>query len=191
MAILTPSGTAAKEWTDVAEYAEKTKVVSEKVAAMQAGDFFGPLVLANRYDGIDLAGNACRFLVMDTPGEVMQLPQDEALVLVSGLQPIRAKKLRYYEDSNFNGRVLPPPVLNNGDFADAPPHQTHDWEGQVRAADTRLEKPWFAVVQGGDGEEGGLTRELWNEAAPPASQDVRGAMFEDNGKLNLVWRRKA
>jgi replicative superfamily II helicase len=63
--ILSPSGTAAKEWTDIAEYPETTKAVSEKVAAMQAGDTYGPLVLANRYDGIDLAGNACRFLVMD------------------------------------------------------------------------------------------------------------------------------
>ncbi len=107
-----------------------------------------------------------------TPGEVMQLPQDEALVLVSGLQPIRTKKLKYYEDDNFKGRILPPPVLSDGDFADAPPHQPHDWEGQVRAADTRLEKPWFALVQGGDGEEGGLTREPWNEATPPTPQDV-------------------
>jgi replicative superfamily II helicase len=32
---------------------------------MQAGKTYGPLVLANRYDGIDLAGNACRFLIMD------------------------------------------------------------------------------------------------------------------------------
>jgi replicative superfamily II helicase len=32
---------------------------------MQSGAFHGPLVLADRYDGIDLAGNACRFLVMD------------------------------------------------------------------------------------------------------------------------------
>lgn len=65
VAILTPSGAAAKEWTDIAEYPEKTKAVSEKVAAMQAGTAYGPLVLANRYDGIDLAGNACRFLVLD------------------------------------------------------------------------------------------------------------------------------
>lgn len=65
VAILTPSGPAAKEWTDIAEYPEKTKAVSEKVAAMQAGEAYGPLVLANRYDGVDLAGNACRFLVMD------------------------------------------------------------------------------------------------------------------------------
>jgi replicative superfamily II helicase len=65
VAILSPSGAAAKEWTDIAEYPETSKAVSEKVAAMQAGDTYGPLVLANRYDGIDLAGNTCRFLVMD------------------------------------------------------------------------------------------------------------------------------
>ena len=65
VAILSPSGAAAKEWTDIAEYPETTKAVSAKVGEMQAGESFGPMVLANRYDGIDLAGNACRFLVMD------------------------------------------------------------------------------------------------------------------------------
>ena len=40
-----------------------------------------------------------------TPGEVMQLPPTDELVLVSGLAPIRAKKLRYYEDRNFTARV--------------------------------------------------------------------------------------
>jgi replicative superfamily II helicase len=65
VAILTPSGAAAKQWADIADYPEKTAAVSAKVAAMQAGEIYGPLVLANRYDGIDLAGSACRFLVMD------------------------------------------------------------------------------------------------------------------------------
>lgn len=65
VAILTPSGAAAKEWTDIADCPETTAAVSAKVTAMQSGDTYGPLVLANRYDGIDLAGNACRFLVMD------------------------------------------------------------------------------------------------------------------------------
>ncbi len=65
VAILSPSSAAAKEWTDIADYPETTKAVSEKISEMQAGEAFGPLVLANRYDGIDLAGNACRFLVMD------------------------------------------------------------------------------------------------------------------------------
>jgi type IV secretion system protein VirD4 len=44
-----------------------------------------------------------------TPGEVMQLPPDEALVMVSGVQPIRARKVRYYKDAAFKRRVLPPP----------------------------------------------------------------------------------
>lgn len=65
VAILAPSAALARTWVDIAEYPENTEAVSERVSAMQHGGFFGPLVLANRYDGIDLAGNACRFLVMD------------------------------------------------------------------------------------------------------------------------------
>ena len=43
-----------------------------------------------------------------TPGEVMQLPPSDELVLVSGGPPIRAKKARYYEDIRLAERVLPP-----------------------------------------------------------------------------------
>lgn len=64
-AILAPSGQAAEKWTDIAAYPSTTKAVAEQVAAMQTGPSDGPVVLANRYDGIVLAGNACRFLVMD------------------------------------------------------------------------------------------------------------------------------
>jgi len=119
-----------------------------------------------------------------TPGEVMQLPPDEAIVLVSGLQPVRAKKFRYYEDRRFAARILPPPVLREGGYADVPAKQFHDWDGHVRDADTRLEKPWFALVQGGEGEEGGLTREPWSEAstAPAQESDTSGdlALLDDD-----------
>jgi type IV secretion system protein VirD4 len=43
-----------------------------------------------------------------TPGEVMQLPPDDELVLVSGCSPIRARKARYFEDERFRERVIPP-----------------------------------------------------------------------------------
>ena len=46
-----------------------------------------------------------------TPGEIMQLPPDDELVLVSGCPPIRAKKVRYYEDRELPARILPPPAL--------------------------------------------------------------------------------
>jgi type IV secretion system protein VirD4 len=44
-----------------------------------------------------------------TPGEVMQLRPDDELVLVSGCSPIRAKKVRYFEDKRLSERVLAPP----------------------------------------------------------------------------------
>jgi len=49
-----------------------------------------------------------------TPGEVMQLPPAEELVLVSGTPPIRARKARYYEDRTLHQRILPPPNLVAG-----------------------------------------------------------------------------
>jgi type IV secretion system protein VirD4 len=57
-----------------------------------------------------------------TPGEVMQLPTADEIVMVAGIPPIRAKKARYYEDPRFKERVLPPPALS-------PPRKPHadDW----------------------------------------------------------------
>ena len=46
-----------------------------------------------------------------TPGEVMQLPPTDEIVMVSGLHPIRAKKARYYEDARLQERIVPPPAL--------------------------------------------------------------------------------
>jgi len=34
----------------------------------------------------------------------MQLPPNEAIVMVSGVHPVRARKVRYYEDTQFQGR---------------------------------------------------------------------------------------
>jgi type IV secretion system protein VirD4 len=43
-----------------------------------------------------------------TPGEVMQLPADEALILTGGAPPIRARKIRYFAEPTFQTRVRPP-----------------------------------------------------------------------------------
>ena len=45
-----------------------------------------------------------------TPGEVMQLPPTDEIVMMSGVHPIRAKKARYYEDARLQERILPPPM---------------------------------------------------------------------------------
>lgn len=52
-----------------------------------------------------------------TPGEVMQLPPADEIIMVAGISPIRAKKVRYFEDRRFHDRILPPP--SKGESAEA------------------------------------------------------------------------
>ena len=57
-----------------------------------------------------------------TPGEIMQLPPSDEIVMVAGTPPIRAKKARYYEDRRFRERILPAPALARAERA-----STDDW----------------------------------------------------------------
>ena len=52
-----------------------------------------------------------------TPGEVRELPAPEELVIVAGLPPIRAKKLRFHDDPTFKPCV--PPTDAEGRVANA------------------------------------------------------------------------
>ena len=44
-----------------------------------------------------------------TPGEIMQLPADEEIVMAAGVAPIRGRKARYYTDPRLAGRITAPP----------------------------------------------------------------------------------
>jgi type IV secretion system protein VirD4 len=90
-----------------------------------------------------------------TPGEVMQLPASDELVLVSGIPPIRARKLRYFEDRNFKARVLKPPLLQGGPYADRPPAHGDDWTGRRAPKPAELT---IAATCGSDGS-GGLRKQ--------------------------------
>ncbi|MFN3727927.1 MAG: conjugal transfer protein TraG [Allosphingosinicella sp.] len=85
-----------------------------------------------------------------TPGEVMQLPPTDELVLVSGLPPVRAKKLRYFEDGNFSSRVLRAPALFSGGYADCPTPRGHDWIGRVATMHPELKLPSQELPGKGD-----------------------------------------
>ena len=83
----------------------------------------------------------CRCREQETPrplltaGEILQLPPRDALVLVSGLPPIRARKLKYFADRNFLARRLPAPVLASGRYPMRRRRGRDDWSG-LRAAST-------------------------------------------------------
>jgi type IV secretion system protein VirD4 len=62
-----------------------------------------------------------------TPGEVMQLSSNEAIVMISGVHPVRARKVRYYEDSRFQSRILKPSRVVPIDLAMRP----DEWSGHA------------------------------------------------------------
>ena len=74
-----------------------------------------------------------------TPGEVMQLPQDEELILVSGAPPIRARKARYYEDKRFKERILVPPKSPQRTANDGRPDQI--WPDRRHGSRTKVGPP--------------------------------------------------
>ncbi|EPG9355821.1 conjugal transfer protein TraG (plasmid) [Pseudomonas fulva] len=70
-----------------------------------------------------------------TPGEIMQLPPTDEIVMVAGTPPIRATKARYFEDARLQERILTPPDLVAAPLAPSP--SADDWSGRVVAAESR------------------------------------------------------
>jgi type IV secretion system protein VirD4 len=98
-----------------------------------------------------------------TPGEILQLPAGDALVMVSGTPPIRAAKLRYYADRNFLARRLAAPALMPDRYHDAPPPRADDWSGTRSAVHPKLHKAWSELVSAD--EEPPRTRERSRQRA--------------------------
>ncbi|HEK0335551.1 TPA: conjugal transfer protein TraG [Pseudomonas aeruginosa] len=130
-----------------------------------------------------------------TPGEVMQLPPDEAVVMVSSVAPIKAKKLRYYADANFKRRVLPPPALADGQYADAPPLRPDDWSGLAIPAVPGAPATDAAEGFGASTDDGGPRRqpELTEAVAYDPELAVPAAdlgLLDDDDDLPLPFPRQ-
>ena len=129
-----------------------------------------------------------------TPGEVMQLPPADELVLVSGLAPIRAQKLRYYEDRNFTSRLAPPPALADGTYSDKPKARSNDWGSFARRPDPRLAA--VEDVADDESEDGGLEQQrhpgLAEEATPKPEQPKQlDLLAADQDEGDLAADQKA
>jgi len=93
-----------------------------------------------------------------TPGEVMQLPVSEELVLVSGTPPIRAYKARYYEDKRLVARMASPPApRSHGAGAGGRLDPWNDWTGFPPPAPASSGES--ATGTDADPENGGIRRE--------------------------------
>lgn len=85
-----------------------------------------------------------------TPGEIMQLPASDAIVMVSGCPPIRARKARYFEDRQLQARVIKPPKPT---CASASSSKIDDWSDRPPIAAPRAKTPedrsHDAMIDGG------------------------------------------
>lgn len=77
--ILVPSFNRAKFWDPEGQCTVKKDNIDRVVDFLKCGKHLGKVVIANRYDGIDLPGDACRLLVID------------------GLPPLNSIKDRYIQ----------------------------------------------------------------------------------------------
>ena len=104
-----------------------------------------------------------------TPGEVMQLPPADELLLVAGVPPIRAKKARYYEDARFGERLLPPPKPTEAKRPSITP--ADDWSALAIPAPASGSAQSSADISGADPANAGIRREPelpeQEEIAPP------------------------
>ncbi len=87
-----------------------------------------------------------------TPGEIMQLPPDDEIVMVAGMHPVRAKKARYYMDRRLGERIMAPPKPLAGSEPRA-----DDWTDLVVAADPKAATAIVRKIE--DAANGGLRRE--------------------------------
>ncbi|MGV6873860.1 conjugal transfer protein TraG [Pseudochelatococcus sp. B33] len=107
-----------------------------------------------------------------TPGEVMQLPPDDEIVMVAGIPPIRAKKARYFEDAQFRERLLPVPENPNAGFLPKP----DDWSAL---------KPLTSPVAAVNGLPSAAV-----SASAAAAQPNSAAAKQDDDPANAGLRRE-
>ncbi|ATW05291.1 conjugal transfer protein TraG [Sphingorhabdus sp. YGSMI21] len=140
-----------------------------------------------------------------TPGEIMQLPPDDEIIMVAGTHPVRAKKARYYQDERLQARVLPAPTEKSKNDQ----MQTDDWsklcpiaapivDCTVENADTNKSRKKKAAKKSSkkksadDGANGDLRLEPGMEryvdiapSLPPAPVDEFD-LDENNAKANAA-----
>jgi type IV secretion system protein VirD4 len=114
-----------------------------------------------------------------TPGEIMQLPPDDEIILVSGAAPIRAQKVRYFRDAQLTARIQKPPIV--GGAAPVCPVATDDWSILQPIAPPRE----AGVKKPADDADGGIRREpeipAHEDAAPelPFPREEFAALEDD------------
>ena len=114
-----------------------------------------------------------------TPGEVMQMPPEREVVMVAGVPPVMADKLRYYEDRNFIPRVLAP-----APSAIEPISQLIHWQ-EPGAAQICPAGAMTVTGQESGGRERSVDLGLPDKTAPPEPEPEIGIKPDEGAQPEL------
>ena len=114
-----------------------------------------------------------------TPGEIMQLPPADEIVMLAGTPPIRARKVRYYEDARFNERLLSPPDMSCR--FDANGSRDGAWAGHVIKAPGVLGGSANSV-----GEEDGANAGIRREPELPQHEEILSSQQPASHEFDIL-----
>ncbi|PKB14300.1 type IV secretion system protein VirD4 [Novosphingobium kunmingense] len=118
-----------------------------------------------------------------TQGEILQLPETDEIVMLSGAPPVRAKKARYYADPRLQGRIRKLLTPKTDRAGERPPD---DWSPLPVVQPARST---MLSASGGEGEaNGGVRREpelpLHVEIVPPSNLQVNEFDFDNGDEID-------
>ena len=100
--VIVPSFKIAEFWRDVAAKVLDKNNIADGVEKLTKGHV-GIVVLVNKYDGIDLPGDACRLLIIDGLPEVYGLIERSEMALLEGTQLEVTKQVQRIEQGMGRG----------------------------------------------------------------------------------------
>lgn len=101
--VLVPSDKLAENWKEYADQILHVDDMKPVIDQLNRGEHLGIVVLINKYDGVDLAGNSCRLLVIDgIPTPLNPYEQREAAAL-SGSKTYKTREIQRIEQGMGRG----------------------------------------------------------------------------------------
>lgn len=101
--VLVPSDKAAIAWRNYADETLNVKTMKPVIDRMVAGEQIGLVVLVNKYDGVDLPGDACRLLIIDGVPSPLDIDQQREAGALAGSASMRIRKVQRLEQGMGRG----------------------------------------------------------------------------------------